>query len=151
MIDRSYLLTYLTISRNSARDGYVTVTIFCYWFDHFNNFFGYILWKDFTFTTTLFDSSVSSQPFTSVIMESPRITATSLDCLNFLFFTSFFILIFQLLLLFLFDKPSFGLADFLSLLGVAMFSRNYVVSFLCTIVLISIWSRRAVANQKHFL
>ena len=63
-------------------------------------------------------------------METPRITATSLDLLVFLSFISFLLWILLLLLLFLFDKSLFGLSDFLSRFGVTGFSRNDVVSFL---------------------
>ena len=81
-------------------------------------------------TATLFGSSVRSQTFTSLSMESPRITVTSLDFLNFFYFISFLLLIFLLPLLLLFDISLFGLSGFLSFLGVAMFSRNDLVSFL---------------------
>ena len=102
------------------------------------------------FTRTLLESSVSSQPFISLIMESPRITVTSLDFLNFLSFISFLLLVFLLLLIFLFDKSFFGLSDFLSLLSVAVFSHNNVVSFLVHDCSLSLWSSRVVANQEHF-
>ena len=63
-------------------------------------------------------------------MESPSITLTSLDCLNFLCFIFVLLLCFLLLSLFLFDKSLFGLSDVLPLLGVAALSRDNVVSYL---------------------
>ena len=84
------------------------------------------------FTTKLFDSSVSSQRFTSLIMESARSNVTSLDLSRskFLSFISFLLLVFFLLLSpLLFDKSLFSLSDFLSLLGVVVLSRNDVLSF----------------------
>ena len=83
------------------------------------------------FTTTLFDSSVSSQRFTSLIMESARSNVMSLDLSRskFLSFISFYYCFFLLLSPLLFDKSLFSLSDFLSLLGIVVLSRNDVLSF----------------------
>ena len=81
-----------------------------------------------TFTEEIFNGEIHF--LCSVTMDSPRITVTSLGCLNFLSFTTFLLLFVLLLLLFFLAKSLFVTSDFLPVLGVALLSCNSVLSFL---------------------
>ena len=102
-------------------------------------------------TATLLDSSVRSQTFTSLNMESPRITVTSLEFLIFFisspFYYWFFCCYCYSCLIYLYSVYQV----FYHFWVLPCFHVMILSLFWCMIVLVSLWSRRVVANQKHFL
>ena len=102
------------------------------------------------FTTTLFESSVSSQPFTSLIMESSRINATSPDFLIYLSSPFYYWFSCSYCYSFLINLYSVYQA-FCHCWVLPCFRVMMLPLFWWTIVLVRLWSRRAVENQKHSL